>query len=311
MRHPKRLLQEYLDGRATQARAAALQAHLERCAKCRSEAARQRRLKARLESRGVPEPGPLLRESIERTAGSRSGTPGGYAERPVPGASPAGRRRLVTATGVVAAAVGLVLSTAYLLGGLAQGPSVQQAEPGLADVWSEVTRQGQDDQLAPEQLAELRSRGWVCPELAAAGMTVAGARAARIDGDPAVIMTLEGNGTSVTLYETHPAAWSEKTVVDGVSGKPVTEEGFILQDQRPGRPQVWTHPQRPHHAVVTSNRVTYTVDVSPSGDVLDEAVSEISLTESSRLVLHARDTAHGMWDRLKRGFSIMTGSDGQ
>ena len=238
-------------------------------------------------------------------------TPGGYAQPPVPGASRKGRRRLGAAAGVVAAAVGLVLSTAYLLGGWVQPAAAPQAAPGLADVWSEVTRGGQDDQLAPAQLAELRSRGWACPELAAAGMTVVGARAALVDGDPAVIMMLEGNGKSVTLYETHPDTRSEEAAVDGVSGKPVTEEGFILQDHSPGHPQVWTHPQRPHHAVVASNRVTYTVDVSPSGDVLDEAVSEISLTESSRLVLHARDTAHGVWDRLKRGFSFMTGSGAQ
>jgi len=211
----------------------------------------------------------------------------------------------------VAAAVGLALSTAYLLGGWAQSPANQQAAPGLADVWHDVTGGGGDDQLAPEQLAELRSRGWVCPELASAGMALAEARTAMVDEEPAVIMTLEGNGTRVTVYETHPASWSEETVVDGVSGKPVTEEGFILQDQRPGQPQVWTHPQRPHHAVVASKRVTYTVDVSPSGEILHEAVSEISLTESSRLALHARERAQGVWERIKSGLSVMTGAGGQ
>ncbi|MCC3267253.1 zf-HC2 domain-containing protein [Arthrobacter gengyunqii] len=308
MRHPKRLLQEYLDGQASPARAAALQAHLSRCAACRSEAARERRLRARLRSLEVPEPSPLLRERIERTAQmAGDAAPDGYAQQPVP--SGGGRHRLVTATGVVAAAVGLVLSTAYLLGGWAQPPALQQATPGLAAVWSEVTGGTPDDELAPEQLAELRSRGWACPELAAAGLSVAGARAGLVDGHPAVIMTLEGNGNSVTVYETHPGSWSEETVVDGVSGKPVTEEGFVLQEQSPGRPQIWMHPQRPHQAVVASSRVTYTLAASP--DVLDEAVSEISLTESSRLVLHARDTAYGVWDRIKRGLSVMTGTGEQ
>lgn len=310
MRHPKRLLQEYLDGQASPARAAVLQAHLSRCARCRSEAARERRQRARLNSFAVPEPDPVLRERIERTAHpADDGTPADYAH--APGTSRNRRRRFATATGVVAAAVGLVLSTAYLLGGWVQPPVTQQAAPGLADVWNDVTGGGRDDQLAPEQLAELRSRGWACPELSSAGMAVAGARAALVDGEPAVIMTLEGEGTSVNVYETHPASWSEETVVDGVSGKPVTEEGFILQEERPGRPQIWIHPQRPHRAVVASKRVTYTVEVSSSGDVLNEAVSEISLTESSRLALHAREKAHGVWDRIKSGFTIMTGTGGQ
>lgn len=311
MRHPKRLLQEYLDGQASPARAAALQSHLSRCARCRSEAASERRLRARLNSFAVPVPGPELRERIERAARPENdGTPHGYAARPHP-ASGRGRQRLATATGVVAAAVGLALSAAYLLGGWFQSPANQQAAPGLADVWHDVTGGGGDDQLAPEQLAELRSRGWVCPELASAGLALAEARTAMVDEEPAVVMTLEGNGTRVTVYETHPASWSEETVVDGVTGKPVTEEGFILQDERPGQPQVWTHPQRPHHAVVASKRVTYTVDVSATGEVLHEAVSEISLTESSRLALHARERAHGVWDRIKSGFSVMTGTGGQ
>ncbi|WP_354182604.1 hypothetical protein [Arthrobacter sp. UYP6] len=250
-----------------------------------------------------------MRERIERiTQSAGDGNSGGYAAEPEPSANGPRRHKLLKATGAVAAAVGLVLSTAYLLGGYVQAPSLQKA-PGLAAVWSDVTGGVEREQLAPEQLAQLRARGWVCPELTAAGMSLTGARAARVDGQPAVVMTLEGMGSTVTVYETHPD--SEDAVVDGVTGRPVTEEGFILREQNPGHPQVWVHPQRPHQAVLASRRVTYTVDAAPPGDILDEAVSEISLTESSRLVVRAPDTAQGVLERIQRGLSVMTGTGGQ
>ena len=256
----------------------------------------------------MPEPSPDLHERIQRsthTAGDVNS--GGYAAEPTRSSSGPRRHKLLRATGAVAAAVGLVLSTAYLLGGWTQGQSLQKA-PGLAAVWSDVTGGVETEHLTPEQLTQLRARGWVCPELTAAGMSLTGARAAWVDGQPAVVMTLEGMGSTVTVYETHPD--SEDAVVDGVTGRPVSEEGFILREQGPGRPQVWVHPQRPHQAVLASRRVTYTVDAAPSGDALDEAVSEISLTESSRLVVHAPDTALGVLERIQRGFSVMTGTGG-
>lgn len=313
MRHPKRLLQEYLDGQATPSRAAAVQAHLQRCAACRAEVAKERRLRSRLRSLEVPAPSSDLRARIERTvqiAGNQAagnGESGGYAAKPASYPSRTHRRRLMTAAGLLAAAAGMVLSTAYLLGGWAQDSSPQQASPGLAAGWTEITGGEEARALAPEQLAELRVRGWACPELASAGMTMVGARAARVDGQPAVIMTLEGNGGTVTVYETHPESSSEEAAVDGVSGRPVSEEGFVLREQTPGRPQVWTHPQRPHRAVLASHRVTYTIEAAPPGDVLEEAVSEISLSESSRLVLHAPDTAQGIWDRIRNGLAVMAG----
>lgn len=313
MRHPKRLLQEYLDGQATPARAAAVQAHLQRCAACRAEAARERRLRSRLRSLEVPAPSPDLRARIEHTvqiAGNRTagnGSSGGYAATPASSPSRTHRRRMLTAAGLLAAAACTVLSTAYLLGGWAENPSPHAASPGLAAGWTEVTGGEEAHALAPEQLAQLRARGWACPELASAGMTMVGAKAARVDGQPAVIMTLEGNGSTVTVYETHPDSSSEEAAVDGVSGRPVSDEGFILREQAPGRPQVWTHPQRPHRAILASSRVTYTVDAAPPGDVLEEAVAEISLSESSRLVLHSPDTAQGVWDRIRNGLAVMAG----
>lgn len=313
MRHPKRLLQEYLDGQATPARAAAVQAHLQRCAACRAEAARERRLRSRLRSLEVPAPSPDLRARIEHTvqiAGNRTagnGSSGGYAATPASSPSRTHRRRMLTAAGLLAAAACTVLSTAYLLGGWAENPSPQAASPGLAAGWTEVTGGEEAHALAPEQLAQLRARGWACPELASAGMTMVEAKAARVDGQPAVIMTLEGNGSTVTVYETHPDSSSEEAAVDGVSGRPVSDEGFVLREQAPGRPQVWTHPQRPHRAILASSRVTYTVDAAPPGDVLEEAVAEISLSESSRLVLHSPDTAQGVWDRIRNGLAVMAG----
>lgn len=309
MRHPKRLLQEYLDDQATPARAAALQAHLSRCTACRAEAARRRRLRSRLRTMEVPAAGPELRDRIERTARlAADGRPDSYAADPEPAGSPRRHRRLLTAAGAVAAAVGLALSTAYLVGSWNHGNTLSEAAPGLAVGWTEVTGGGAGH-LSGDQITDLRTRGWACPELRSIGMSLVAARAARIDGQPAVVMTLEGNGSTVTVYESRPEfrGGAGDSVVDAVSGQPAAGEGFVRREQSPGRPEVWLHPQRPGQAVLSASRVTYTVDATPPGEVLDDAVDEISLTESSRLVLHAPDTAQGVWDRIQRGLAIMAG----
>lgn len=309
MRHPKRLLQEYLDNQASPAHAAAVQAHLSRCAECRAAAARERRLRSRLQSAVIPEPGPELRGRVEHTAQLGAAEAAhGYAAGAAPGAGQNRHRGLMLAAGAMAA-VGLVLSTAYLLGGWAQGPTADASVPGLAAGWSEVT-EGGGNELTPEQLAALRDRGWACPELEAEGMSLVEAHPARVAGQPSVVMTLEGRGSTVTILETRSDSRTRGPAVDGISGHPVTEEGFILQEQKSaaGKPDIWIHPQRPHQAVVASRRVTYTVAADPANDVLNEVVREISLTESSRLVLHTAETAQGVWERIQRGLAMMTGA---
>ena len=309
MRHPKRLLQEFLDNEASPARAAAVEAHLSRCSACRAEAARERRLRSRLRSAEIPVPGPELREHIERTARPESAGAQGYAEVPTPAAGKRRRSRGLKFAAGALAAVGLVLSTAYLLGGWSQATALRASAPSLAAGWSEVTG-GEGHLLTPDQIEVLRSHGWTCPELQTVGMSLVAAHSGRVGGQPAVIMTLEGNGSTVTVYETRSDTGTPEPALDGISGHTVTEEGFILRKDGtyPGRPKVWLHPQRPHQAVVDSQRVTYSVAATPAEEVLDDAVSEISLTESSRLVRHIPDTAQGLWDRVQRGLSVMTGT---
>ena len=311
MRHPKRLLQEFLDNEASPARAAAVQAHLSRCSECRAEAARERRLRSRRRAADIPVPGPDLREHIERTASTENAEAQGYAEARDPAAVAGNRRRsrgLRFAAGALAA-VGLVLSTAYLLGGWSQGAALSASAPSLAAGWSEVTG-GEGHRLSADQIELLRSHGWTCPELETVGMSLVAAHSGRVGGQPAVIMTLEGNGSTVTVYETRSDTGTPEPAVDGISGHPVTEEGFVLRNEgtSPGRPKVWLRPQRPDQAVVDSRRVTYSVAATEAGTVLDDAVSEISLTESSRLVRHIPETAQGLWDRIQRGLSVMTGA---
>lgn len=307
MRHPKRLLREFLDDEASPSRAAAVQAHLARCSTCRAEAARQRRSQSRLRSAEIPRPGPELREHFEQTAPRGTETVHGYADAP----ARTGRRRhrgAIFAAGA-AAAVGLVLSTAYLLGGWSTDAALTGSAPGMAAGWSEVTG-GDAHELTGEEIDALRTHGWACPELQAVGMSLVAAHSVQVDGQPAVLMTLEGNGGSVTVYEIRPDGGTREPAVDGFSGHPVTDEGFVLRDEKRGlgRPEVWVHPQRPQQAVVASPRVTYSINAAPDGQVLEDAVSEISLTESSRLVRHIPDTAQGLWDRIQRGLSVMSGT---
>ena len=307
MRHPKRLLREFLANEASPSQVAAVQAHLARCSSCRAEAARQRRSQSRLRAAEVPRPSPELQEYFERTAAPRAGSAHGFAgeyER-----ADGRRRRSAMVAAGAAAAVGLVLSTAYLLGGWSLGPALTTSAPSLAAGWSDVTG-GEGRQLTAEQIDALRAHGWACPELQAEGMSLVTAQAVRVDGQPAVLMQLEGNGKSVTVYETRADGGTPELAVDGFSGHPVTDEGYVLKEEKRalGRPQIWLHPQHPQQAVVSSPRVTYSIGATPDHQVLDAAVSEISLAESSRLVRHVPDTAQGMWDRIQRGLSVMTGA---
>lgn len=307
MRHPKRLLREFLDDEVSPSRAAAVQSHLARCSTCRAEAARQRRSQSRLRSAAIPRPGTELLEHFERTASPGTGVAHGYTDEP----APTGKRRhraAMLAAGA-AAAVGLVLSTAYLLGGWSAGPALTASAPGLAAGWSDVTG-GEARQLTTEQIDALRAHGWSCPELRAVGMSLVAAQSVRVDGQPAVLMTLEGKEGSVTVYEIRSDSGTREPAVDGFSGHSVTDEGFVRQDENPvpGRPEVWLHPQRPQQAVIASQRVTYSIGATPDRQVLEDAVSEISLTESSRLVRHIPDTAQGLWDRIQRGLAVMTGT---
>ena len=318
MRHPKRRLQEFLDNSTTPARAAAVQAHLARCGECRAEAARERRRQSRLRSAEIPVPSPELRERIERTAlhgaGQSTGQQGagrqgaGQQGTGKPGTGKQGTRRRFLVTAGAMAAVGLVLSTAYVLGGWTHSPALAASAPGLAAGWSEVTGD-EDRQLTAEQIDALRTRGWTCPELRRVGMTLVTAHSVHVAGQPAVAMTLEGEDGTVTVYETRSDGSARGPAIDGMSGHLVTDEGFVLQEAAPGRPEVWRHPLRPHHAVVTSGRVTYSIAAAAADDrALEDAVSELSLTESSRLVRHLPDTAQGVWDRIRRGLSVMTGA---
>lgn len=168
-------------------------------------------------------------------------------------------------------------------------------------------------ELSEEQMAQLRERGWMCPELASAGMELVSARAVSVAGGPAVELTLAGRDATMTVYEQRSeSAVSGTFPLDAVSGNSVVEEGYVLQDDGPGRPTVWLHPESPVRAVVTARKVTYTVAVEPGGDpqALQTAVEEISLNESSRLVLRGPDSSEGVWDRIMRGFTVISGSAG-
>lgn len=296
-----------------------MQAHLARCGECRAEAAREHRRLSRLRAAEIPVPSPELRERIERSALQGTGEQGkgeqgtggalhGYSAAQMPAtALRRPRRRFLVAAGAMAA-VGLVLSTAYVLGGWTHTPALAASAPSLAAGWSEVTGD-EDRQLTAEQIDALRTLGWTCPELRRVGMTLVTAHSVHVAGQPAVAMTLEGQDGTVTVYETRSDSSARGPAIDGMSGHLVTEEGFVLQEAAPGRPEVWRHPQRPHHAVVTSGRVTYSIAAAAADDrALEDAVSELSLTESSRLVRHLPDTAQGVWDRIRRGLSVMTGA---
>lgn len=296
MRHPTRDLRAFVDDELDTGRRAAVARHLDRCPSCRGEVAEERRLRSRLRAMAPPPPAPGLEDRIAVSAAAA-------ARRP-PARPATARGALAVAAGLGLAGVVVIAGTYVVgsnLGGVAEG---QRAS--LAAGWEAAST---TEELDDASLDRLRDSGWTCPELESLGLELVSARAVQIAGEPAIELQLAGEDEQIIVYEQRPGAGGQArqaapSAVNALTGRPAGEDGFVPDPDSVGA-QLWEHPDDPGVAVLASSSVTYTLESSLPVRSLPEAIDELALTESARLVpASAPDT--DLLDRIVRGLSDFT-----
>jgi hypothetical protein len=111
-----------------------------------------------------------------------------------------GAKVVALAAGGTAAAVGVLAASAFALAG---DPLPMAADSAAASFVQQPQVPADGRELSAEQLAGLRSDGWVCPELEAMGFHVVSARATTLDGRPVVEMKLSDGQYYATVMEQH------------------------------------------------------------------------------------------------------------
>ncbi|MER2134354.1 MAG: zf-HC2 domain-containing protein [Arthrobacter sp.] len=299
MRHPKRHLREFLDDELPARRRAAVQVHLSRCAACRCQVEEERRLRSRLKAMKVPSP----REDLASRIVADSAAVREPQDQPGRGRG----RYAVAIGGILTMVSGFVLAGAYVLGSLAEEPLSAPQQAHLLAGWNQLAEQRS---LSAEEVENLRTAGWSCPELTELGFTLASARTLQVAGHPAVALELKRNGESITVYEQRPRQGdANPEVLHAVSGRPVAEEGFSAPAGAPATaPRIWRDESRPGEAVLSARNVTYTLASSVPEETLSSVVGELSLSESARLLVPARDANSGAVDRVLHGLAMLAGA---
>lgn len=172
--------------------------HVRACPECASAVHRERQYIERLREAAIPPASQDLTDRLLQQTHVLAMAPCEGTRTP-----PRGARILALAAGGTAAAAGVLAVSAFALAGdplpMASKPSagsfVQQ--PG------HVPADGRE--LSAEQLAGLRTDGWVCPELESMGFHVLSARATVLDGRPAVEMRLSDGQYYANVLEQHGA----------------------------------------------------------------------------------------------------------
>ncbi|MDQ0677669.1 anti-sigma factor RsiW [Arthrobacter pascens] len=183
--------------------------HLQSCAECAAAVHRERQYIERLRGAAVPPASDdLTARLLARTQVLATAPP-----HPAPPQHLAAKV-LVLAAGGTAAAAGVLAVSAFALAGddlpvagnALAGSLVQQSEHLPAD----------GRELSEAQLTQLRSDGWVCPELESLGFHVQSATVTTVDGRPAVEMHLSDGKYYATVLEQHRE--DRRRPVDGQPG---------------------------------------------------------------------------------------------
>ncbi|MFD1211296.1 anti-sigma factor family protein [Arthrobacter sp. GCM10027362] len=323
MRHPVRELGEFLDGELPDDRRLVLERHLERCARCREIVDGQRHIQERLRSLDVPAPRPDLANRILRESPIASERPYPPAPPAVPAAATgdpsaksAARRVALTASAVLAGASVLTIAGAYILGG--EEELVAGRAPSLASVWSANGIKPASGLIASasldqDDLRQLRSEGWNCPQFGALGYRLVSATGTTVDGYPAVRIKLTNGTDNIIVVEerrgVEDMAGSElETVsaekpVNGLTGHTVTQDGFWQVDGMDR--QMWVLASDGWTVVLDSKHVTYTVWSDLPVSELPETVNQVVVTEKSRLMLPRTTADNDPISRIVRGLGMM------
>ncbi|MCU1518029.1 MAG: hypothetical protein JWQ75_2750, partial [Pseudarthrobacter sp.] len=160
-------------------------------------------------------------------------------------------------------------------------------------------------ELSTAQLAELRTEGWVCPELESLGFHVLAARATTLDGRPAVEMELSDGQHYARVLEQHSLDGESRATLPAGSGTPS------------GDGQVWIRNMAPWTAVYASPESTFTYESDLPADRADDALpvlqqlSDLAGTGVSAAAAFgpaadaAGTPAESLGDRIGRGIHKM------
>jgi hypothetical protein len=169
--------------------------HLQSCTECAAAVHRERQYIERLRGAAIPPASDdLTARLLARTQLLATATP-----EPAHGQHLAAKILAFTAGGTAAAA-GVLAVTAFALAGDTL-PVAGNTMAGSLVQSAQLPADGRE--LTDAQLTQLRSDGWVCPELKSLGFHVQSAKATTLDGRPAVELLLSDGTYYATVLEQH------------------------------------------------------------------------------------------------------------
>ncbi|GAA1342190.1 anti-sigma factor family protein [Arthrobacter roseus] len=313
MGHPQRHLAAFIDGELPPKVEQSIQRHISHCKQCRAIVEFQRGIRSRLRS-PVPRPAQDLTASI--LARTNSSAHQGPSESAWGHAAAAhgrpSRRRLTVATTVAIAVIATgTLTGAYVMGAEPAPVASLDHQQAIASGWEAVAHDT-PTKLLVDQVNELRSEGWNCPDLEAIGFSLTDAEAITVRGTPTVRLTLSNGEDSLTVYEQRKISSvraADAPPVNAVTGNEVTSDGF----ERMGGTQreLWVNPDHSWQVVLDADAVTYTVMSSTSPAEMPAAIQQVVHTEQAQLTPDPDMPANDPFHRVVRGLQKMAQLDDQ
>lgn len=282
--HQDANVQAYVAGDLAPKRVQVMEAHLSRCAECRDLVAETRRNERRRQTRA---------ESGEPPVDTGSTVMVGT------------RRRMVSnAVPVIGSIVTVVAFVAVLLAAWNAGGSDAGTVGGPAE---EFSANGQP--LSGFQVAELRRKGWSCPDLRTMGLDMTSSIGFRQGDVGSVTLTYSGKGSAVVLSETRnlgsngaDAAQVPSSAASPAPGEPGGSETSAQSGASAGSGAAASPLATGTSVTIEAGGAQYVVHSSLSQEetaVLVARVKEIA--EDRQEDIQAAEV--GGWDRLSRGFA--------
>ncbi|HJV97573.1 MAG TPA: anti-sigma factor [Arthrobacter sp.] len=215
--------------------------HVRSCAECASAVRRERQYLERLREAAIPPASQDLTARLLQQTHVLAMVPCEPSRSPHRGA-----KILALAAGGTAAAAGVLAASAFVLAGDPLPMAASSAAGSFVQQPAQLPADGRE--LSAEQLAGLRTEGWVCPELESMGFHVLSARATTLDGRPAVEMKLSDGQYYATVLEEHGL------------GTPTADGGVSIRSSAP-----WT-------AVLQGTGSTLTYESDLPADRADDAL---------------------------------------
>ena len=181
--------------------------HVRTCPECTSAVHRERQYIERLREAAIPPASQDLTARLLQQTHVLAMAPCEPPRGPHRGA-----KIIALAAGGTAAAAGVLAAGAFALAGDPLPMAANASVGSFVQHSAHVPADGRE--LSAEQLAGLRTEGWVCPELESMGFHVLSARATTLDGVPAVEMKLSDGEHYAIVLEQHGGT---STTTGGVS----------------------------------------------------------------------------------------------